>query len=68
MPFCVPLLLLGFVIDAMEDHRRRRQAQAQRVRDEQAWQQTWFRLNGRPSSSTTLPEATTGSQPLPPQR
>ncbi len=61
LPFCVPLLLLGYVIDALDERRERRRAGEREALDQRAWRETWFRLNGTPSA-----ESTTGPRSLPP--
>jgi len=49
LPFCVPLLLLGYLVDALHDRRERRRDSEREARARQAWRDTWFRHHGAPS-------------------
>lgn len=44
VPFVLPLLLLGRLLELLEAHRPPRQG----VIDEGAWRRTWFSFHGRP--------------------
>ena len=46
VPFVMLLLLLGWIVDAWRERVDTRPAQP----DPRLWQQTWFRLQGRPQA------------------
>ena len=52
VPFVLPLLLLGRLLELFE---RRRGPQVPEV-DEAAWRRTWFSLHGRPRLADRAPD------------
>lgn len=50
VPFVLPLLLLGRLLDLFERHR------APPAVDEGAWRRTWFSFHGRPRLADRAPD------------
>lgn len=46
VPFVMPLLLLGWIVDAWRERVDTRAVQP----DPRKWEETWFRLQGRPQA------------------